>query len=203
MAHKPENLTRGVAGSVNYPNGDVADNPNGTLVNRQMLTDVLQTMQRAMILGGITPNGLDDNVANTYQVSEALGLEAWTDAGTTLTVTPFSGTVTIDPGDVIYNRYKIVGHTLYWQLQIRTVTISGTSGGFFIGLPSALTGKQFVNSNYRFVKLYEDGTTFKDLAVILGNNSGTGRIGCAVLGGANLTNGSNQAFDIDIVAEIV
>lgn len=72
MAHAITELTRSVAGSADYPNGDIADNPDGTLVNRMMLTDLLQTFQKLMIDAGITPNGLDDNTTNGYQYIQAL-----------------------------------------------------------------------------------------------------------------------------------
>lgn len=74
MAYRITDLVRFVAASADYPRGDIKDNPAGTLVNRTMMTDMIQLFSKLMDDAGITPNGLPDNVTNGYQLKDALDL---------------------------------------------------------------------------------------------------------------------------------
>lgn len=59
----------------NYPNGRVKDNSgigDGTYVNERTKGDLHQMIERLMILAGITPNNLPDNVTNGYQIIDSL-----------------------------------------------------------------------------------------------------------------------------------
>lgn len=54
--------------------GDLNDNPgdnSGTPVNKELLTDALQLMERVFDISGITANGLPDNEANDWQLYDA------------------------------------------------------------------------------------------------------------------------------------
>jgi len=58
-----------------WPFGDLNDNSgsnDGTPVNKELLTDVLQLMEKLMDEAGITANGDPDNDANGWQLFEAL-----------------------------------------------------------------------------------------------------------------------------------
>lgn len=74
MAYKITDFVRFVAVSADYPRGDIKDNPAGTLVNRTMMTDIVQLFSKIMADAGITPNSLPDNVTNGYQLKDALDL---------------------------------------------------------------------------------------------------------------------------------
>ncbi|MNQ48809.1 hypothetical protein D3C85_626950 [compost metagenome] len=59
----------------NYPSGRIKDNSgigDGTAVNERTKGDLHQMVERLMILAGITPNNLPDNVTNDYQIIDAL-----------------------------------------------------------------------------------------------------------------------------------
>lgn len=114
MAHEITELTRSVAPSADYPAGDIKDNPGGTLVNRMMLTDVLQLFQKLMIDAGITPNGLDDNTTNGYQLKDALlsstvGL-SWSSTG--ITFNTISAVTWANSGAPNYNASYIVSNQI-------------------------------------------------------------------------------------------
>lgn len=58
-----------------YPYGDLKDNPgdnSGTPVNRDLMGDIHRTVEKIMDEGNVTPNNLDDNETNGYQVYEAM-----------------------------------------------------------------------------------------------------------------------------------
>lgn len=59
----------------NYPDGRIKNNDgsgNGTGINEQTNGDIHQAISKMMRLYGITPNGLPDNVANGYQIIDAI-----------------------------------------------------------------------------------------------------------------------------------
>lgn len=205
MAHEISEFTRPVAPGGDFPYGDIKDTSPGdpgTLVNRLMLTDIIQLMQRAMALGLITPNGDDDNDANGYQLSQALGLEEWTDAGTPTATAVGGGSITIAPGDVEYNRYKIVGRTLIWQMKLVSVTVSSTVSSVYFEPPAAIaaTDLDFVNNGFRFVGFLNGQPS---LIVALGGPTNNGQITMYATGGGNLPTGTDdQSYDIHIEAEL-
>lgn len=73
MAYKISDFSGTViAPSLTYPQGDVKDAPSGTVVNKRMVTDIVQFFQKMAAEGGITLNSLPDNAANGYQMMEAV-----------------------------------------------------------------------------------------------------------------------------------
>lgn len=200
MAYNFSDLTNAVAASSDYPNGDIKDNPGGTLVNRAMLTDMLQTLHRAMILAGITPNGDPDNVTNGYQMADALGLEAWKDGPDPLGFsTPSGGS--ISGGTVGYNKIKTVGKTFYWQLRLVNATIA--SSPTLIVLDSPFNTANFPADSMQFNGIYNNGTTSSLLIVSLNGPTGFGQIQFRLAGGAAFTNGTtNQSFYFNIMGEL-
>lgn len=206
MAHEITELTRSVAPSADYPWGDLKDNPNGTLANRMMFTDLLQTMQRAMAQAGITPNGLDDNTTNTYQLAQALGLEAWTDLGTTL-IAPDTdtGSVTVQSGDIIYNRYRLVGRTFQWKIQLQTVTVSGSPNQIIFTLPAAITamGLTFANDLEVETNSFDQQGVACRTTLNVSGGSGTNKVILSRLDGTAFQNGTDdQWYHINIQTEL-
>lgn len=187
-----------VAPGGDYSYGRVKNAPSGTVADETMLGDVIQTFMRAADLANITLNGDPDNDANGYQYAQALGLEEWQDGGTLTFAAIGGGSVSISqPGDIAYNKYKIVGKTLYYQLRIITGTISGTVTGIAITLPF-LSGA-FPNANFGIPGMY---LTTNELFVQLQNPFGVG-ITLNRVGSIPFNTGTNdQTFDINIVAEL-
>ena len=71
---KLENLTNVETPSSDYPYGNMKNNSgtnNGTPVNRDLLTDVIQFTQKLADEAGITLNDLPDNATNGWQLYEA------------------------------------------------------------------------------------------------------------------------------------
>lgn len=70
-----QNKTNVTAPDATWPYGDLNDNTGsntGTPVNKELMTDVLQLMEKLMDEAGITANGDPDNDANGWQLFEAL-----------------------------------------------------------------------------------------------------------------------------------
>ena len=63
MAYSISSFTRGKSPTTTYPYGYVGDDPNGTLVNTIMVTDLLQTIQRIIANAGTSPTNSPDNAA--------------------------------------------------------------------------------------------------------------------------------------------
>lgn len=145
--------TNGVTGT--YPYGSIRDEVSpgdGTPVDTQVYGDFHQFFARMAALAGITLNDLPDNNTNGFQYYEALAkliaLGApnnvggeWIDAGTTFPIIPNAGTVTVDSADVKYNKYKIIGKTLFWKVTINnfTITAAGTVNTLNFAIPTALS----------------------------------------------------------------
>lgn len=58
-----------------FPYGDLRNDPGngtGTPVDRVLLSDVMQTMEKIMNESGISPNGQLDNETNGFQIFEAM-----------------------------------------------------------------------------------------------------------------------------------
>jgi hypothetical protein len=162
---------------------------------------MLQFFFKMLREAGISFNNSAENVTNGLQYWDAfqenIGFNAWTDAGTP---TIGGSGVTVDPGDVLINRYKLLGKTLIWQISLRTVTISGSPSSFSILLPTALTGATFKTLEQRFLGLYNASN---NLYVATALVSGTHRLFIGVIGGGAFTNGSNnQEFDLNVIVEM-
>ena len=201
MAHPISDFTRAVAAGGDYPYGDIKDVPGGTLVNRTMLTDLVQTVQRAMALAGITPNGDDDNDANGYQVAQALGLEAWTTANNVAIVANTAPTGSMSAVTYAYNKYKLVGKTLHWQMRLTGVTIAGSPTSFNIDAPDdiAALGIDWQNNSFKSIGIINSTAT---LLVTLGGGTGTCQLTISLVGGGAFTNAGSQTIELNVVAEI-
>lgn len=203
MAYRISDYTRPVGTSSDYPSGDIKDNPSGTLVNRKMLSDIIQTIFRAMRLAGITPSGNPDNVTNGYQVAKAFGLEAW-DSFTSLSAAT-SGGGSISAGTVAYSKYKITGKTLKWQVRFINATISGSPTTIVINSPMTSiftpTSANFPADGLRLMGVYNNGSANAMLVASLNGPTGFGQITLTTPGG--FTNGTtNQSFFLDIECEL-
>lgn len=192
----------------NYPLGQIADDTTGTAgdgtpVDVDTMGDINQTFYRALAQGGITANALPDNVTNGYQYAEALGLEAWIDAGD-VTASMLGGTITISGTDTVYNRYRFVGRTIYWEFQLRGVTLAGIAGAatIYFDLPPipGTGGVEFANEGGRkVVGMYEADILFGTMTA----GTGTEVTLLQVESPTAYANGSTRKFDVSLVAELV
>ena len=75
------------------PYGDIKNNPSGTLVDHNMLHDVIIFTQRLMALNGVVPNGLPDNGTNGFQIYTALtnAIASYVDLGSWTNITLATG----------------------------------------------------------------------------------------------------------------
>jgi len=72
-----ENKTNVAAPDAEFPYGDVKDNTgsnNGTPVNRDLVGDLFQLLEKMFDYSGLTANGLPDNETNGFQLFEAFRL---------------------------------------------------------------------------------------------------------------------------------
>lgn len=78
--------------------------------------------------------------------------------------TSSSGTWVVDSGDVLNNRYKIVGKTLYWNVYLVSTTITGTPSQLFVALPSGLS----IGSNFNSLQVskYADSLLINEYAIL-------------------------------------
>lgn len=70
-----ENKTNVNPPSPTFPYGDLRNDPGdntGTPIDRVLMSDVMQTMERIMSQSGITANGQLDNETNGFQIYEAM-----------------------------------------------------------------------------------------------------------------------------------
>jgi len=94
--------------SIDYPYGDVKNAPNGTRVDRNMVTDLLQTSQVVMDRNFIVPNGSPDNLADGYQLFEAWQAEIFRGGNVPALTTPaYSGTYIASPTSPIKFRQGV------------------------------------------------------------------------------------------------
>jgi hypothetical protein len=139
------------AATVAYPYGAIKDNiPSvqaGTPVNKLVMEDYIQFFHRLMAFANKTYNELPENSTNGFQFIEALndvianndmtlisgGAGQW--ESSPLAVVPTSGTITNIATS--YNRYKIIGKTLFWQFAF-TADFASNVQSFDVRYPSAL-----------------------------------------------------------------
>lgn len=208
MAHEITELTRSVAPSADYPWGDLKDNPNGTLANRMMFTDMMQTMQKLMDLAGITPNGSDDNTSNGYQLIQALadfntlsvaGGE-WVAGGSVGFLANNDPVGSYTGITYTYNKYKLFGKTLIWQLSV-SGTIAGSPTSFVISPPAALAADSvdWSANGFKTIGLYNNTAT---LLQSLGGAFAPGEITVSLVGGGAFTNAGSQTMNIYVIGEV-
>lgn len=142
------------APTVAYPFGKIRDDvpgTPGTPVDEQLYGDAHQFLEKLFEESGHTANDLPDNETNGFQLYEALlaiiakgapGTEEgeWIDGGTP-TLTPDTGTVTVF--STLYNRYKIIGKTLFWQLRGAFTVNSGSPTMVRVSYPTVFTMPNF------------------------------------------------------------
>lgn len=148
-------------------------------------TNGVQTLRNICATSG---SGIS-NFANVIYVNR------WkTVAGTTFT--GVGGTITVNSGDIISNKYLITGNTVQYQISLEDTTISGAFGEFEITLPFlSTTMKQTPR------QICGIGNNF-DALVCSFNSVGT-TLRITRLDRANFNTGTNnQAFDITVTFEI-
>ncbi len=79
-----------------FPFGDVVDAPNGTVVDKKMVTDLLQTVQKMFDYISVVPNSTPDGFANGYQIFDALLYLILTGIAQPQSSVIYSGTYTDD-----------------------------------------------------------------------------------------------------------
>lgn len=186
---------------------------NGTPLNEALLGDLMLFAEWLMDRGGITANGNPDSDLHGYQLGEALqsliakgapgdSHGAWT-TGTTLVIIG-DATVTVDPGDIKINKYKIFGKTFIWRVQVQGATLSGGNTAIDFQIPAEIVtgGNQLRPLSGLVTGIYNNSTPMY-------LNIGTDAIGtkktvtAQLAASAAFTNGTNnQNFDFTIIAEL-
>lgn len=204
-----------VAPAAPFIYGDIKDDTglnDGTLLDRATHSDIHQFFEKMFADSGRTATGVLDNATNGWQLWDALNdaiakgapgyaKGAWVNAGTPSIITSNApaGTITIDPGDILYNRYRLVGKTLQWQIKLTNVTIGGSAPtSLILNPPIAFTS--YINQGMRLPAFYNGAlTAYIDLSGV----SGPGQCQLKLISGGSFTLGTNnQSFDINIIAEI-
>lgn len=196
MARRLSTKTNVVAPGGAYPYGRIKDDSglnDGTPVNELLYGDQHQFFERLLEMSQITPNGLVENDTNGFQLYEALGF--WKDAGTTL-VPETPADFTIPPGSVLYNKYRILGNTVQWQVRILGATVANAPTDLGIEFPAGIT--VLPNNNLgRQLGVYNNEVMFVYPRIL----SGGVRFELPAL--APFTNGTlDQNFDFHITMEM-
>lgn len=127
--------------------------------------------------------------------TDIIHLGKWSAESSTV-FTPSGGTITIDSGDIVYNRYYVDGNTITWQLKVRTATFASGVDDITIE-PTFLTasGKTIANFGASMIGgLCNDGIMVADLIT-------TGVVIRPLTG--SFTDGTNDRnFDLNITFEI-
>lgn len=126
---------------------------------------------------------------------DLIPLGKWAPESSTV-FTPSGGSITIESGDIIYNRYYVDGNTVTWQLKVRNATFSGGVDDITIE-PSFLTatGKTIANFGAVLVGgLCLDGIMTATLTT-------TGVV-IVPLSGSFTDGTNNRNFDMNITFEI-
>lgn len=184
MAIGSENYTNiDTSDPTNYPHGSIKDDAtgfSGTPVSKQTYDDIQQTFRRALTTTGIAPSNTPDNVGNGYQYAQAFGLELWQAAGSPSFTALGGGSVSTAGATVLYNKYRRVGKTVYYQYTIVGMTITGTVTSIEMVLPFLTTA--FANASSQQVGTYDNiaqllvllqEPIFGGFGVTLARNSGT------------------------------
>lgn len=204
MAIELKNKTNVAAPNATYPYGDLIDDTgtaNGTPVSRQVYADFHQFFARLLALSGIAPNNLPDNASNGFQYFDALealtGRTAWQVGANPVVAAPSTGVTLPTPA---YNRYRLVGKTLYWKLSITNATISLSPTAITISGPIVFNHVAGATSAPKVIGLYNGQP---DLAVSNDAVTGPNQVTLTRLSGSAFTNGtSNQRFEFYAVIEI-
>lgn len=211
LSNKPNTVPPGG----DYPYGKLIDDTgigDGTQVNENNFNDLFQFFERLFAQSEISANNLPDNAANGWQLFDAFakviaaGLPGndggqWIYAGIPICTVLGGGSVDISTINISYNSFKLVGKTLFWQININNFTVTGNVTSIEIPLPPAFYALMppipvpaFVNVGHEFAGMYLSQPYMR---VILGAD----RIACRIPGGTFNT-GSGNNMDITVVAEI-
>jgi hypothetical protein len=220
-----------VAPGGNYQYGKIKDDTgagDGTPVNDLVYGDFHQFFARLLAYGstagGFSINGQPDNDANGYQLFQAfcamvcdgildysgagiLNVSGkWkdvTDAPGTQFTTVGGGTWTVQVGDVLYNRYKIIGKTLIWQISLRSTTVSSAPSILKIFLPTDVYGTY--STTFKFDSAVQICGVEQGVNILIAQFKGASlhHMELTLQGGGAFTNGTNtRNFDITIVTEL-
>jgi hypothetical protein len=175
-------------GELYYIQGNAGSPCGGALVDIvTVFSPVLYTngVQTLQIACGTSGTGIA-NFANVIYVNK------WK----AVTGTVFSGIgITVDTGDVLFNRYIQVGNTINYQLRLNTVTIGAGAANMQISLPFVPTS--LVNTG--FYQICGWSPTEGVLVAILSAND----IFVQKVDSTNFSTGTNnRAFDISVTFEI-
>lgn len=171
MAIKLENKPNVVAPGGAYPYGNIKDDTgigDGTPVDTVVYADFHQFFARMLALSGITPNNLPDNNTNGFQYYESLAQlvsngfpgaagGAWINAGAP-TLSADTGSISIF--STSYNRYKIIGKTLFWHLVGAVSVNSGSPNAITVAWPTSIT---IPDTGGKIMGFYEVGQTMIEL----------------------------------------
>lgn len=209
-----------------YPKGQITDDPTGiagTPVNVNTYGDMHQFLMKLLDLAAIPASGNPENATNGYQYIQALSklidtgfpypfgagaTGAWL-AGGTPTITAVGGG-TFTGYTFTYNKYKIVGRTVYWSMQITGGTITGTVSELKINTPTALltSGVTWANINQKmtvngdFVTPGSPAAPYYNYVAMLDSDgSGQPIIRVAEPGTGNFPASGGYNFYINIIAE--
>lgn len=220
-----QNKSNVAAPDATYPYGNIKNDisGDGTPVDVQVYGDVHQFLERMFALSGLISNNLPDNATNGFQLYDAFSQHiaggmpfnsggVWLAGGTsTVTVisgvgTTGSGSVTVDSGDFVVNKYKVIGRTLVWQLVVKSITITAGVTTISCLLPAGLAGYKFSNPGVAVPGVFN--TTTSMLCTAGFNTSSLPLLNLDRFVHLELTSGSfptgtnNQYFSFSIVAEI-
>jgi hypothetical protein len=175
-------------GELYYIQGNAGSPCGGALVDIvTVFSPVLYTngVQTLQIACGTSGTGIA-NFANVIYVNK------WK----AVTGTVFSGIgITVDTGDVIFNKYIQVGNTINYQLRLNTVTIGASAANMQISLPFVPTS--LVNTG--FYQICGWSPTEGVLVAIFSAND----IFVQKVDSTNFSTGTNnRAFDISVTFEI-
>ena len=156
-----------------------------TFFSPTLYTDGVQTLQLVCAASG-------SGIAN---FSDFIYVNKWKTATGTV-FTGVGGTITVDSGDIVVNKYLITGNTVQYQLSLNDTTISGAFGEFDISLP-------FLTTNLKVTPSQVCGIGNNFDALVCGFNSVGNTLRISRLDRANFTTGTNnQVFNVSVTFEI-
>lgn len=206
MARILANLGNVVAPSADYPNGrtrDRAGSTAGTSLNEALLGDMIQFFQKMVIDSGITLNDDPDNVTNGFQLYQALqtiaGMNAWLPGGVYTLTAPLGGTI-VSSGSAIYNKYRLVGKTLQWQISLSGLEFSGSPAALRIVLPSAISARVVQNPGVFFLGSYgQSGGSYTAVKALVDSPN---RLLITTITGAAFANTNNLELHLQVTLEL-
>lgn len=149
---------------------------------------------------------VENNTAWHVLVNSGTESDEWIDAGTAPVLSPDTGAVTIDPADVIYNKFRISHGTLNWQFHAEDITVSGSPAAILFEIPQEIQDLGLEIGAKGLVQLgglYDSAGTPFSLYVTLGKSIAGTDLGEAIVlrktaGGtfADGTNNKNISFSI-------